>query len=133
MNWKFGKRSEEKLATVHRELSSVARKALELSPVDFGVTEGLRSQEKQAELFAIGATKTLKSKHLTGRAIDIACFVDGKITWELEYYQIVANAFDLARKELDTDLRWGGSWHVNDFALREENKFIDAVHFELVD
>ena len=45
MNWKFGKRSEEKLATVHRELSSVARKALELSPVDFGVTEGLRSQE----------------------------------------------------------------------------------------
>ena len=133
MNWKFGKRSEEKLATVHRELSSVARKALELSPVDFGVTEGLRSQEKQAELLAIGATKTLKSKHLTGRAIDIACFVDGKITWELEYYQIVANAFDLARKELDTDLRWGGSWNVNDFALREENKFIDAVHFELVD
>ena len=123
MNWKFGKRSEEKLATVHRELSSVARKALELSPVDFGVTEG----------FAIGATKTLKSKHLTGRAIDIACFVDGKITWELEYYQIVANAFDLSRKELDIDLRWGGSWHVNDFALREENKFIDAVHFELVD
>ena len=59
MNWKFGKRSEEKLATVPRELSSVARKALELSPVDFGVTEGLRTQEKQAELFAIGATKKL--------------------------------------------------------------------------
>ena len=99
MNFRFGKKSEEKLASVHRDLSRVARKALELSPVDFGITEGLRSEEKQKQLVAEGASKTMKSKHLTGHAIDIACFVDGEITWDLEYYKVVANAFALASNE----------------------------------
>ena len=58
---------------------------------------------------------------------------DGKITWELEYYQIVANAFALACEELKINLRWGGSWKVNDFTLDPKNKFIDAVHFELIE
>lgn len=133
MNFRFGKKSEEKLASVHRDLSRVARKALELSPVDFGITEGLRSEEKQKQLVAEGASKTMKSKHLTGHAIDIACFVDGEVTWKLEYYQIVANAFALACDELKVNLRWGGSWKVNNFKLDPENKFVDAVHFELVE
>ena len=133
MNFSFGKKSEEKLASVHRDLSRVARKALELSPVDFGITEGLRSEEKQKQLVAEGASKTMKSKHLTGHAIDIACFVDGEVTWKLEYYQIVANAFALACDELKVNLRWGGSWKVNNFKLDPENKFVDAVHFELVE
>lgn len=133
MNFQFGKKSEERLATVHRDLSRVARKALSLSPVDFGITEGIRSEEKQKQLVEEGASKTMKSKHLTGHAIDIACFVDGEVTWKLEYYQIVANAFALACDELKVNLRWGGSWKVNDFTLNEENKFIDAVHFELVE
>ena len=84
MNFKFGKSSEEKLATVHSQLASAARKALQLSPIDFGITEGRRSIEKQKQLVKEGASKTLKSKHLTGHAIDIVCYVDGKITWELE-------------------------------------------------
>ena len=133
MNFQFGKKSEERLTTVHRDLSRVARKALSLSPVDFGITEGIRSEEKQKQLVEEGASKTMKSKHLTGHAIDIACFVDGEVTWKLEYYQIVANAFALACDELKVNLRWGGSWKVNDFTLNEENKFIDAVHFELVE
>lgn len=133
MNFKFGKSSEEKLATVHSKLSSAARKALQLSPIDFGITEGKRSEQKQKQLVAEGASKTMKSKHLTGHAIDIVCYVDGKITWELEYYQIVANAFALACEELKINLRWGGSWKVNDFTLDPKNKFIDAVHFELIE
>lgn len=133
MNFRFGKKSEEKLASVHRDLSRVARKALELSPVDFGITEGLRSEEKQKQLVAEGASKTMKSKHLTGHAIDIACFVDGEITWDLEYYKVVANAFALASNECKVNLRWGGSWKVNNFILDPENKFVDAVHFELVE
>jgi hypothetical protein len=64
--------------------------------------------------------------------IDIACFVDGEVTWDLEYYQIVANAFALASNECKVNLRWGGSWKVNNFILDPENKFVDAVHFELV-
>ena len=45
MNFKFGKTSEEKLSTVNSQLASVARKALELTPIDFGITEGRRSIE----------------------------------------------------------------------------------------
>ena len=127
MNFKFGKTSEEKLSTVNSQLASVARKALELTPIDFGITEGRRS------IVAEGASKTMKSKHLTGHAIDIVCYADDKITWDLEYYQIVANAFALACEELHLNVRWGGSWKVNDFTLDPENKFIDAVHFELIE
>jgi peptidoglycan L-alanyl-D-glutamate endopeptidase CwlK len=133
MNFKFGKSSEEKLGTVHSQLASVARKALELSPIDFGITEGARSEERQKELLEMGATQTMKSRHLVGKAIDIVCYVDGEVTWDLEYYQIVANAFALACQDLKVNLRWGGSWKVNDFDLNPDNKFIDAVHFELID
>jgi hypothetical protein len=44
----------------------------------------------------------------------------------------VANAFALASNECKVNLRWGGSWKVNNFILDPENKFVDAVHFELV-
>jgi len=133
MNYKFGKTSEEKLATVDSQLVSIARKALAVSKIDFGITEGKRSIKKQTQLVAEGASKTMKSKHLTGHAIDIVCYADGKITWDLEYYQIAANAFKLACKESEVKIRWGGSWQVNDFVLNPENKFIDAVHYEIVE
>jgi peptidoglycan L-alanyl-D-glutamate endopeptidase CwlK len=133
MNYKFGKTSEEKLSTVDSQLASIARKALAVSNIDFGITEGIRSIEKQKQLVAEGASKTMKSKHLTGHAIDIVCYADGKITWDLEYYQIAANAFKLACKESEVKIRWGGSWQVNDFVLNPENKFIDAVHYEIVE
>ena len=133
MNFEFSKSSEEKLSTVNSQLASVARKALALTPIDFGITEGRRSIKKQEQLVKEGASKTMKSKHITGHAIDIACYVDGKITWDLEYYQIVANAFALACEELKINLRWGGSWKINDFNLDPNNKFIDAVHFELIE
>ena len=135
MNFKFGKSSEEKLQTVRPELADVARKALELSSIDFGITEGLRSEQKQKQLVSEGASKTMKSKHLTGHAIDIVCYADGKITWDLEHYQTAAYAFGLASKELDVQIRWGGNWSgykTGDFKLDPNNKFVDAVHFELI-
>ena len=52
MNFKFGKSSEEKLSTVKDDLANVARKALELSSIDFGITEGKRSEQKQKQLVA---------------------------------------------------------------------------------
>tara|TARA_R110000744_G_scaffold217313_1_gene336075 strand:+ start:269 stop:670 length:402 start_codon:yes stop_codon:yes gene_type:complete len=133
MNYKFGKTSEEKLATVDSKLANIARKALAVSNIDFGITEGKRSVEKQKQLVEEGASKTMNSKHLSGHAIDIVCYADGKITWDLEYYQIAANAFKLACKGSEIKIRWGGSWKVNDFTLNPENKFIDAVHYEIIE
>ena len=50
MNFKFGKTSEEKLSTVNSQLASVARKALELSPIDFGITENNNSLSLKAQV-----------------------------------------------------------------------------------
>ena len=135
MNFKFGKSSEEKLSTVKDDLANVAKKALELSSIDFGVTEGRRSIEKQKQLVAEGASKTMKSKHLTGQAIDIVAYVDGSITWELQYYEKIAQSFKKAKNHLGVKIRWGGNWNgykTDDYKLDPNNKFVDAVHFELV-
>ncbi len=51
-HFRFSQRSEENLIGVMPELVSLARRALELSGVDFGVTEGLRRHERQRQLVA---------------------------------------------------------------------------------
>jgi peptidoglycan L-alanyl-D-glutamate endopeptidase CwlK len=48
----------------------VVERARQLVP--FIVTEEVRSRERQARPVAIGASRTLDSRHLTGRAFDLA-------------------------------------------------------------
>ena len=59
MTFTFGKRSEAELKGVHPDLVAVVRRALELTPIDFGVHDGLRTKEEQAEYFRTGASKTM--------------------------------------------------------------------------
>lgn len=135
MSFKFGKTSKAKLETVAPELAAVAEVALRYSKIDFGITEGLRSEQKQKQLVAEGASKTMNSKHLSGNAIDIVAYVDGKVTWELQYYEEIAESFKKAKNDLDVQIRWGGNWSgykTDDFKLDPNNKFVDAVHYELL-
>ncbi|EMQ3414369.1 hypothetical protein WE666_005403, partial [Escherichia coli O117:H42] len=46
-------------------LVAVVRRALELTEVDFGITEGLRSKYRQKQLVAEGKSQTMNSRHLT--------------------------------------------------------------------
>jgi peptidoglycan L-alanyl-D-glutamate endopeptidase CwlK len=108
---------------------SVVHRAAEISPVYFVVTEGLRTIQRQAELVAKGASRTMNSKHLTGRAVDVAAFpnlgqpgLPGKLSWEWKYYLQISQAFKQAAKELDVKIRWGGDWR----------SFKDGPHFELI-
>ena len=57
MAFKLSTRSKERLIGVHPDLVKVVRRAIELTDIDFGVTEGLRSLEKQKELVAKGPVK----------------------------------------------------------------------------
>ena len=135
MTFRFGSTAKAKLDTVNPKLAEVAEAALALSDIDFGITEGLRTMEKQQQLVKEGASKTLKSKHLTGNAIDIVAYVDGKVTWELQYYEKIAQSFKIAKDDVGVQIRWGGNWNgykTDDFKLDPENKFVDAVHFELI-
>ena len=74
--WRFGKRSIERLEGVHPKLILVVSRGLLYSPIDFTVIEGLRTLERQKILKAQGRSQTLKSNHLTGRAIDVMAVGD---------------------------------------------------------
>ena len=121
MAFKLGIRSRMNLRGVHPNLVKVVERAIELTEVDFTVTEGLRTKERQKQLFAAGASMTLNSRHLTGHAVDVAALVGGKVRWDWPLYGRIASAFKQAAKELDIPIVWGGDW----------TKLRDGPHFEL--
>lgn len=108
--WTFTTRDRERLTDVDPRLIAVAERALDLSPLDFGITEGLRTPERQAQLMKAGASATMNSRHLTGHAIDVVVQLGDRISWELALYCQVAAAFREASVELATPIRWGGCW-----------------------
>ena len=121
MTFSFGNRSKERLNGVHPDMVKVMEEAIKESPLDFSITEGLRTRERQQELFSAGKSQTMNSRHLTGKAADIAVLVDGQVTWDFPKYQIVADHIKKVAKELGIDIVWGGDWQ----------SFKDGPHFEL--
>jgi hypothetical protein len=89
----------------------VVTRAAEISEQEFTVIEGLRSPERQKQLLSQGKTKTLKSNHITGNAVDLAPIVDGKVSWDWKYFYPIANAMDKAADELKIKLTWGSAWN----------------------
>jgi peptidoglycan L-alanyl-D-glutamate endopeptidase CwlK len=118
---RLDERSENNLKGVHDDLVNVVRRAAAISECPFIVTEGLRTMKRQRELVAAGASKTLRSRHLTGHAIDFAPLVGGEVTWKWPPFAIVAAAFKRAAAELNTPISWGGDWRT----------FRDGPHIEL--
>lgn len=148
MSYILGASSLRRLQGVHHDLSSVVRRAIELTAQDFSVIEGRRTPERQRELVAAGASKTLDSRHLTGHAVDLGAYVAGKIRWDWALYYPIAAAMREASRQLDVPVRWGGVWdrtlgeltgdlddEVADYVARRraagQKAFIDGPHFEL--
>ena len=119
--FKLSDKSLDKMKGVNPALVAVVKKAIELTTVDFGVTEGLRSVERQNELFKAGKSQTMKSRHIVGEAVDVVAYVNGKVCWDWKYYEQIAIAMKQAAEELGIAIEWGGDW-VN---------FRDGVHFQL--
>ena len=82
MAFKLSQRSRKRLEGVHSDLVAVVELAIIMPPVDFTVIEGLRTPERQRQLYKAGATKTLNSRHLTGHAVDLAPLVSGQVRWD---------------------------------------------------
>lgn len=122
-------RSIERLKGVDCRLVAVTRRAAEISTVDFQVTEGLRTLARQKQLVAQGASQTLRSRHLTGHAVDVVAYVGTRISWELPLYFPIRDAFTRAAHELGVTIRWGGDWD-GDGSTSDES-FVDSPHFEL--
>lgn len=119
----LSQRDLTRLEGVHVDLVRVVRRAAELMPpdLDFIITEGLRTKEKQIQLVKVGASQTVHSRHLTGHAVDLAARVNGEVRWDWPLYDRIAAAMKTAAQELAIPLTWGGDWR----SLR------DGPHFEL--
>jgi peptidoglycan L-alanyl-D-glutamate endopeptidase CwlK len=121
MTFRLSQQSLNKLQGVHPDLVSVVKLAITKSPVDFTVIEGLRTLERQKELVAAGASRTLNSRHLTGHAVDLAAVVGKEVRWDWPLYSKLAAAMKDAALELKVSIQWGGDW----------KKFRDGPHFQL--
>lgn len=123
----LGKKSIENLIGVDDELIGVIELAMEITKVDFGIpsTGGYRVEAEQAKLFTAGLSKcdgrVNKSKHQTGRAVDVFAYVDGKASYNTEHLAMVAAAMLQAASQLGIKLKWGGHF----------KSFSDMPHFEL--
>jgi len=152
--------SLRRLDGVHRNLQKVilrAHQMLDEKPpathVTFQISETIRTLERQKELVARGASKTLDSRHLASpvdglsRAADlVAVEADGDVSWQWADYFTIADAMRLAAIECGVRVRWGGGWFIindaNDLheaqaayiarkQARKQKPFLDGPHFEL--
>jgi peptidoglycan L-alanyl-D-glutamate endopeptidase CwlK len=118
-------RDKERLKGVHPDLVRIVERATERAK--FMVVQGLRTPAEQKKLFALGKSRTLKSRHLTGHAVDLAPLVDldgdgdTELSWNPDHFWPIAEAMKGAAEYLKVPLVWGGNW----------TSFIDMPHFEL--
>lgn len=117
----LGKRSRERLAGVHPDIIIVLSFAIYETDIDFSVIEGVRTLARQKELVKAGASRTLKSRHLTGHAVDIAPYVGGTIRWDWPLYERLGVIVKKAANECKIPLEWGGDWR----------SFRDGPHWQL--
>ena len=150
MTYKLSTKSQERLIGVEPELKEIVYEAIKVTKIDFGVIEGLRTEEKQKQLVESGASQPMKSKHLEGRAVDLMAYIGGRGSWELSVYDEIADAMKEAAIKVDVAVRWGAAWTVTDIREWEgtmeeamnsyidtrrgqgRRPFIDAPHFELM-
>lgn len=139
-----------KLEGVDSRMQDVVKEAITLTKIDFGVICGMRTEDEQRELVAKGASKTMKSKHLDGLAVDLMAYIGSRASWELNLYDDIADAMAEAARNNNVKIRWGAAWHVDSIAdwnftmqdamnsyvdLRRaqgRRPFIDGPHFELM-
>lgn len=121
-------RSLSRLNGVHPDLAAIVK--LAARDASFIVTEGVRTKERQLELFLAKKSQTMNSRHLTGHAVDLAIWADtnadkvvgvNELSWKFQHYQELADFVKKAAQELGVAIVWGGDWV----------SFKDGPHFEL--
>lgn len=151
MKFQLSTRSLTNLQGVDERLVAVVRRAIDITTVDFGVVEGVRSREWQIELYEKGASQIREGgKHVEGKAVDLMAYIGTRGSWELNLYDNIADAMKQAAIENNVAIRWGAAWNVPDIRLwrgtmeeamnfyidtrrkQGQRPFIDAPHFELV-
>ena len=121
MTYNLSKKSRDRLAGVHPDLVKVVERAIEITEIDFAVLEGVRSKTRQEQLVKAGASQTMRSRHLTGHAVDLGAYVAGSVRWDWPLYHKLAVGVKQAAAELGIPIEWGGDW----------TTFKDGPHWQL--
>ena len=155
MSFRLSQRSLDRLEGVHPDMTAVVERAIQLTKVDFGVTQGVRTLEEQKANVAAGRSQTMRSKHLLqddgfSHAVDVVAYVGPDVSWELNLYDDICDAFKEAAKEVGCSIKWGAAWSEGDIRTYQgtsedammayvdlrrsqgRRPFIDAPHFELM-
>jgi peptidoglycan L-alanyl-D-glutamate endopeptidase CwlK len=131
--FKLSQRSLSRLDGVDDRMVELAQRSIAKSPIDFGIPVygGLRSPEKQKELFDAGKSKCdgyiRKSRHQSGRAFDVYAYHQAKASWDKIHLAIIAGVVLSEAKEMGLNVVWGGS-----FGSKEFHGW-DYPHFELIE
>ena len=125
--YKFGKRSKQRLKGVNPNLIKILNQIIKI--MDVTIIEGLRTKERQAELLTQGKSKTKYSKHIVGKAVDLAPY---PIDWnDRDRFHYMGGMLRGIANELNINIRWGGDWDSD--GETKDNSFDDLVHIELLD
>ena len=136
--YSFSQRSKNNLLFIHPDLVKVMNEAIKNSPIDFIITNGIRSTEEQRKLYNQGRTTpgkivtnadgvNNKSNHQVktdgyGYAVDLYPFYNGSAQLnDAKSLKVIADHIKSVAKQLGITIQWGGDW-----------KFKDYPHFELV-
>ncbi|WAX17151.1 L-alanyl-D-glutamate peptidase [Parabacteroides phage PF672P2] len=134
----FSTRSLNNLKGIHPDLVKVMNEAIKDSPVDFTITNGVRTVSEQAALYAQGRTKpgkivthvdgvNKKSNHQIksdgyGYAVDLYPFKNGSVQVnDADGLKVIAGHIKKVAKKMGVNVQWGGDWI----------SFKDFPHFEL--
>ena len=90
-------------------------------PYPFNVSEGLRTKEQQREYVRQGKSRTMYSKHLTGKAVDLYPLTMNRKQVDWSRFEELADLMFQVARDQDTEIVWGGHWKT----------FVDKCHFEL--
>lgn len=144
----FGEKSWAALKTCHRDLQRIAIETRKICPIDFGISEGGRTVEKQLEYFLNDKSdldprdpeQLKKAKHIRtpSEAFDFYVYVPGQkeLAYDPEHMTCVAAwmqavaTFLYAKGEISHLLTWGGNWD-NDGIILRDQKLWDRPHVEL--
>ena len=147
MEHRFGSRSQSKLNTCHEDLNKIMTLAISRSDIDFGISEGHRTLERQYQLFLEGKSKIdgldKKGKHNLhpSEAVDIYVYhtnreVQRKLIYDKKHLAYIGGIIQtcakelLAKGEVTHIIRWGANWD-SDGVIDYDQSFDDFPHFEL--
>ena len=119
----LSKLSMERLEGVDERLTAIVIETAARCPFPFNVSEGLRTVEKQREYVRQGKSRTMNSKHLTGKAVDLYPLSMDRKQVDWSRFEELADLMFQVAGEQGTELVWGGHWKT----------FVDKCHFQLRD